>query len=94
MGCGGGYEFFEMGAHRPLRKDSGDARLRIENRICILRALVRIQPGRAGTWRQPRAVFGVQLKHAQDKSCGLAAVIQARIHRRGLLFCASAHCFT
>ena len=36
-----------------------------------LRGLVQIQPGRAWEGRQPRAVFGVQLKHAQDKSCGL-----------------------
>ena len=28
-----------------------------------------------------RSVFG-KLKHAQDKSCGLAAVIQSRIERR------------
>jgi len=38
------------------------------------------------TWRAEHGVFlarssVVQLKHAQDKSCGLAAVIQSRIER-------------
>ena len=57
---------FLMGA---LRWDSGDAR------FC------RLQIGRAEHGDNPaRSVF-VQPKHAQDKSCGLTAVIQSRMER-------------
>ena len=46
-----------------------------------LRGLVPIQTGRAEHGvLLARSVFG-KLKHAQDKSCGLTAVIQSRIRR-------------
>ena len=41
MECGGGYEFWGMGA---LRWNSGDARLRIENRFCIFARLYGFNP--------------------------------------------------
>ena len=65
-----------MGA---LRWDGRDARLRIENLFSI--------PARLYGFNTDESKHGVnlarspvvQLKHAQDKSCGLAAEIQARM---------------
>ena len=70
---------FLMGALRPLRMDSGDARFCIENRFTVFARFCRLQIGRARHGDNlARSVF-VQPKHAQDKSCGLTAEIQARI---------------
>ena len=70
---------FLMGALRPLRMDSGDARFCIENRFTVFARFCRLQIGRAEHGDNPaRSVFG-KPKHAQDKSCGLTAEIQARI---------------
>ena len=67
-----------MGA---LRWDSGDARFCIENRFTLFARFCRLQIGRVGHRDNlARSVF-VQSKHAQDKSCGLTAVIQSRIGR-------------
>jgi len=67
-----------MGA---LRWDGWDARFCIENRFTLYARFCRLQIGRAEhEGFLARSVF-VQLKHAQDKSCGLTAVIQARIGR-------------
>ena len=90
MGCGGGFEFFWMGA---LRWDSGDARFCIENRFTLFARFCRLQIGRAEHGDNPaRSVFG-KPKHAQDKSCGLTAVIQSRIGR-GTMCGRSGYCFT
>ena len=65
----------------------GDARACIEKRFTLFARLCRLQTERAGTWRQPRAVCGVQSKHAQTmsdaptQSCWPPAEIQARITR-------------
>ena len=67
-----------MGA---LRWDSEDARFCIENRFTLFARFCRLQIGRAKHGDNLARSLFVQPKHAQDKSCGLTAEIQARIER-------------
>ena len=76
--CGAGFEFYMMGA---LRCDSRDARTCIENRFTLFALFCRLQIGRAEHGVFLARSSHVKLKHAQNKFCGLAAVIQARIRR-------------
>ena len=84
MACGAGFEvvFYGkgvgVGRAVPFRKP-----------LHSLRAPRQIQESRAGTWSQPRAVFGVQLNPCAEQCsthrrsrAGLAAEIQARIGHR------------
>ena len=76
--CIAGFLYFYMGT---LRWNGRDARFCIENRFTVFARFCRLQIGRARHGDNlARSVFG-KLKHAQDKSCGLAAVIQSRIRR-------------
>ena len=60
-----------MGALRPLRMDSEDARTCIENRFTVFAGFYRFNPdGPENEANLARSVF-VQLKHAQNKFCGL-----------------------
>ena len=69
---------FYMGA---LRWDGRDARYCIENRFFLFARFCRFRRDEPeNEVNLARSLF-LKLKHAQDKSCGLAAVIQARMER-------------
>ena len=57
----------------------GDARACIEKRFTLFADLYRINPDEPKHGDNLARSSVVQLKHAQDKSCGLTAEIQARI---------------
>ena len=78
ISCCAGLSGYYMGA---LRWDGRDARYCIENQSTLFAHFCRFRRDEPENEANPARSSHVRLKHAQDKSCGLAAEIQARIRR-------------